>query len=113
MTLRNARIVRATSRVARQGELNKLTVKNRYPLPRSDHLFDQLRGACPFLKGVEQEEAFQTLKNSLCEAPILSLPDGVEDFVVYCDALNQGLGNVLMQRNKLRVEIWKLRLSIQ
>ncbi|GJU75282.1 putative reverse transcriptase domain-containing protein [Tanacetum coccineum] len=31
-------------------ELNKLTVKNRYPLPRIDDLFNQLRGACPFLK---------------------------------------------------------------
>nr|GEZ87918.1 putative reverse transcriptase domain-containing protein [Tanacetum cinerariifolium] len=31
-------------------ELNKLTVKNRYPLPRIDDLFDQLRGVCPFLK---------------------------------------------------------------
>ncbi|GJR54790.1 putative reverse transcriptase domain-containing protein [Tanacetum coccineum] len=51
--------------------------------------------------GVEQEEAFQTLKNNLCDAPILSLPDGVEDFVVYCDASNQGLGCVLMQRGKV------------
>ncbi|GJV55453.1 putative reverse transcriptase domain-containing protein [Tanacetum coccineum] len=33
-----------------QEGLNKLTVKNRYPLPRIDDLFDQLRGACPFLK---------------------------------------------------------------
>ncbi|GKD56909.1 hypothetical protein Tco_1290296 [Tanacetum coccineum] len=32
--------------------------------------------------GAEREEAFQTLKNNLCDAPILSLPDGVEDFVV-------------------------------
>ncbi|GJU53195.1 hypothetical protein Tco_1226909 [Tanacetum coccineum] len=31
-------------------ELNKLTVKNRYPLPRIDNLFDPLRGAYPFLK---------------------------------------------------------------
>ncbi|GJW82839.1 putative reverse transcriptase domain-containing protein [Tanacetum coccineum] len=31
-------------------ELNKLTVKNHYPFPRIDDLFDQLRGACPFLK---------------------------------------------------------------
>ncbi|GKB57131.1 putative reverse transcriptase domain-containing protein [Tanacetum coccineum] len=31
-------------------ELNKLTIKNRYPLPRIDDLFDQLRGVCPFLK---------------------------------------------------------------
>ncbi|GKA20387.1 reverse transcriptase domain-containing protein [Tanacetum coccineum] len=51
--------------------------------------------------GVEQEEAFQTLKNNLCDAPILSLPDGVEDFIVYCDASNQGLGCVLMQRGKV------------
>ncbi|GKD74838.1 putative reverse transcriptase domain-containing protein [Tanacetum coccineum] len=50
--------------------------------------------------GVEQEEAFQTLKNNLCDAPILSLPDWIKDFVVYCDASNQGLGCVLMQRGK-------------
>ncbi|GJZ22418.1 putative nucleotidyltransferase, ribonuclease H [Tanacetum coccineum] len=53
------------------------------------------------LAGVEQEEAFQTLKDNLCNAPILSLPDGAEDFVVYCDASNQGLGCVLMQRGKV------------
>ncbi|GKC74712.1 putative reverse transcriptase domain-containing protein [Tanacetum coccineum] len=51
--------------------------------------------------GVEQEEAFQTLKDNLCNAPILSLPDGIEDFVVYCDTSNQGLGCVLMQRGKV------------
>ncbi|GJZ56112.1 putative reverse transcriptase domain-containing protein [Tanacetum coccineum] len=44
-----------------------------------------------YVWGVEQEEAFQTLKNNLCDAPILTLPDGVEDFIVYCDASNQGL----------------------
>ncbi|GJV56103.1 retrotransposon protein, putative, ty3-gypsy subclass [Tanacetum coccineum] len=51
--------------------------------------------------GVEQEEAFHTLKDNLCNAPILSLLDGSEDFVVYCDASNQGLGCVLMQRGKV------------
>ncbi|GJX26360.1 retrotransposon protein, putative, ty3-gypsy subclass [Tanacetum coccineum] len=50
---------------------------------------------------LQEEEAFQTLKNNLCDAPILTLPDGVEDFVVYCDASNQGLGCVLMQRGKV------------
>ncbi|GJS45576.1 putative reverse transcriptase domain-containing protein [Tanacetum coccineum] len=54
--------------------------------------------------GREQEEAFQTLKDNLCNAPILSLPDGPEDFVVYCDASNQGLGCVLMQRGKSSVK---------
>ncbi|GJV00243.1 putative reverse transcriptase domain-containing protein [Tanacetum coccineum] len=51
--------------------------------------------------GEKEEEAFQTLKNKLCDAPILSLPNGVEDFVVYCDASNQGLGCVLIQRGKM------------
>ncbi|KAD3641214.1 hypothetical protein E3N88_30438 [Mikania micrantha] len=37
----------------------------------------------------------------LAGAPILSLPDGCEDFVVYCDASKQGLGCVLMQREKV------------
>ncbi|GJR28602.1 putative reverse transcriptase domain-containing protein, partial [Tanacetum coccineum] len=49
----------------------------------------------------KQEEAFQTLKDNLCNDSILSLPDGIEDFVVFCDASNQGLGCVLMQRGKV------------
>ncbi|KAD2393260.1 hypothetical protein E3N88_40237 [Mikania micrantha] len=40
----------------------------------------------PFIWEQKQEEAFQTLKQKLCDAPILSLPDGCDDFVVYCDA---------------------------
>ncbi|GJX28927.1 putative nucleotidyltransferase, ribonuclease H [Tanacetum coccineum] len=51
--------------------------------------------------GEEQEEAFQLLKQKLCAAPILALPEGSEDFVVYCDASIKGLGAVLMQRMKV------------
>ncbi|GJW61733.1 putative reverse transcriptase domain-containing protein, partial [Tanacetum coccineum] len=51
--------------------------------------------------GAEQEEVFYTLKDNLCNAPILSLPDGIKDCVVFCDAWNQGLGCVLMQRGKV------------
>ncbi|GKC43747.1 putative reverse transcriptase domain-containing protein [Tanacetum coccineum] len=51
--------------------------------------------------GAKQEEAFQNLKDNLCNAPIQLLPDGIEDFVVFCDASNQGLGCVLMQRGKV------------
>ncbi|GKA21670.1 reverse transcriptase domain-containing protein [Tanacetum coccineum] len=51
--------------------------------------------------GEKEEEAFQTLKNKLCDAPILSLPNGIEDLIVYCDASSQGLGCVLMQRGKV------------
>ncbi|KAJ9565173.1 hypothetical protein OSB04_001139 [Centaurea solstitialis] len=54
-----------------------------------------------FLWTDKQEEAFQTLKKKLCQALILSLPDGTEDFVVYSDALKMGLGCVLMQRGKV------------
>ncbi|GJW39741.1 putative nucleotidyltransferase, ribonuclease H [Tanacetum coccineum] len=49
----------------------------------------------------EQESAFQLLKQKLCEAPILALPEGNDNFVVYCDASLQGLGAVLMQREKV------------
>ncbi|GJR55594.1 putative reverse transcriptase domain-containing protein [Tanacetum coccineum] len=51
--------------------------------------------------GAEQEEAFQTMKDNLCNAPILTLPNGPDDFVVYYDALNQGFRCVLMQRGKV------------
>ncbi|GJX33444.1 putative reverse transcriptase domain-containing protein [Tanacetum coccineum] len=131
-------------------ELNKLTVKNRYPLPRIDDLFDQLQGSSIYSKidlrsgyhqlrvreqdipktafrtryghydsykgyviqmtkalrnqvrlGEKKENAFQLIKQKLCSAPILALPEGSEDFVVYCDASHKGLGDVLMQREKV------------
>nr|GEX59878.1 putative reverse transcriptase domain-containing protein [Tanacetum cinerariifolium] len=53
--------------------------------------------------GTEQEEGFQTLKDNLCNAPILSLLDGLDDPVVYCDASNQGFRCVLMERGKVIV----------
>ncbi|GJU24115.1 putative reverse transcriptase domain-containing protein [Tanacetum coccineum] len=125
-------------------ELNKLTVKNHYPLPRNDDLFDQIQGLSVYLKidlrsGYHQlrvrdedipntafrtcfldtsltakieaknkkyiwgetKSAFQLLKHKLYEAPILALPEGNDDFVVYYDALHQGLRAVLMQREKV------------
>ncbi|GJT40608.1 putative reverse transcriptase domain-containing protein, partial [Tanacetum coccineum] len=153
-------------------ELNKLTVKNLYPLSRIDNLFDQLQGssiyskidlrseqarvriaseanpgvakergvASPktpteirqflglvgyywrfieeFLKivksmtkltqkkvnldwGDKQEAAFQLLKEKLCSAPILALPKGAENFIIYCDASHKGLGAVLIQNKKV------------
>nr|GEX89073.1 retrovirus-related Pol polyprotein from transposon 17.6 [Tanacetum cinerariifolium] len=137
-------------------ELNKLTVKNRYPLSRIDDLFDQLQDSSVYSKidmrsgyhqlcikeedipitafktrgvhvdpakikaiktwtsltmpteknkkyewGKEEEKAFQTLKQKLCSASILALPEGIEDFVMYCDALLKGYGSVLMQREKV------------
>ncbi|GKB95195.1 putative reverse transcriptase domain-containing protein [Tanacetum coccineum] len=108
-------------------ELNKLTVKNRYPLPRIDDLFDQLQGSSVYFKidlrsgfsniakpmtkltqkkvkfvwGDKQEALFQLLKQKLCSAPILALPEGSKDFIAYYDASIKGLGAVLMQREKV------------
>ncbi|GJS40324.1 reverse transcriptase domain-containing protein [Tanacetum coccineum] len=54
-----------------------------------------------YVWGDKQEEAFQILKEKLCNAPVLALPDGPDDFVVYCDASKQGFGCVLMQQGKV------------
>ncbi|GJT68207.1 putative reverse transcriptase domain-containing protein [Tanacetum coccineum] len=54
-----------------------------------------------FKWGDKQEAAFQLLKQKLCSAPILALPEGSEDFIAYCDASKKGLGAVLMQREKV------------
>nr|GEV18878.1 hypothetical protein [Tanacetum cinerariifolium] len=178
-------------------ELNKLTVKNRYPLPRINDLFDQLQGLSLYSKidlqsgyhqlrikeediqitafrtryghyefqvmlfgltnapavfmdlmtelagyyqrfikgfslisklltkvtqkdkkyvwGKEEEEDFQTLKQTLCSAPILVLPEGMEDFMVYCDASLKGYRAMLMQKEtmiayvsrQLKILVWK------
>nr|GEX01613.1 putative reverse transcriptase domain-containing protein [Tanacetum cinerariifolium] len=51
--------------------------------------------------GEKEENAFQLIKQKLCSAPILALPEGNKDFVVYCDASHKGLDVVLMQREKV------------
>ncbi|GJY25120.1 putative reverse transcriptase domain-containing protein [Tanacetum coccineum] len=51
---------------------------------------------CQFL-----EVAFELLKQKLFTALILALPEGSENFVVYCDASHKGLGAVLMQNEKV------------
>nr|GEX83594.1 putative reverse transcriptase domain-containing protein [Tanacetum cinerariifolium] len=74
-------------------ELNKLTIaKSITKLTQKDVKFDW---------GDKQEAVFQQIKQKLCSAPILALHEGSEDFVVYCDASIQGLGAVLMQREKV------------
>ncbi|GJU72582.1 putative reverse transcriptase domain-containing protein [Tanacetum coccineum] len=117
-------------------ELHILPIKNRYPLPSIDDLFDQLQGSSTYSKinlrsgyhqlRVRDEDiprtAFRT-KYKLYEfqvmsilvytktacsdigphepSPILALPEGNDNYVIYCDASYQGLGAVLMQREKV------------
>ncbi|GJV82109.1 putative reverse transcriptase domain-containing protein [Tanacetum coccineum] len=77
-----ARFIKDFSKIAKS--LTELTQKNK-----------------KYIWGEDQESAFQLLKQKLCEALILALPEGNDDFVVYCDASHQGLGAVLMQREKV------------
>ncbi|GJY98171.1 putative reverse transcriptase domain-containing protein [Tanacetum coccineum] len=49
----------------------------------------------------KKRKLFQTLKQKLCSATILALPEGTKDFVCNCDASLKGYGTVLMQREKV------------
>ncbi|GJT51765.1 putative reverse transcriptase domain-containing protein [Tanacetum coccineum] len=74
--------------------------------PEEDDEEDQRRILLTILPTEEtmmimKEDAFQLIKQKLCSALILALPEGSEDFVVYCDASHKGLGAVLMQREKV------------
>nr|GEW23593.1 reverse transcriptase domain-containing protein [Tanacetum cinerariifolium] len=92
-------------------DLNKLTVKNRLVGYYRRLIEWFLKIAKPMTKltqkkvifdwGDKQEATFQLLKQKLCSAPILALPEGAEYFVAYFDALHKGLGVVLMQREKV------------
>ncbi|GJV22322.1 putative reverse transcriptase domain-containing protein [Tanacetum coccineum] len=76
------RFIKDFSKIAKS--LTKLTKKNK-----------------KYIRGKDQESAFQLIKQNLCEAPILALPEGNDNFIVYSDASHQGLGAVLMQREKV------------
>nr|GEW44878.1 reverse transcriptase domain-containing protein [Tanacetum cinerariifolium] len=51
--------------------------------------------------GEKVKAAFKLLKQKLCSALILALPEGSKNFVVYCDASHKGLGAILMQKEKV------------
>ncbi|GJW37285.1 putative reverse transcriptase domain-containing protein [Tanacetum coccineum] len=52
--------------------------------------------------GDKEEAAFHLLKEKPCAHQSLALPEGDENFIVYCDALHNGLGVVLMQNEKFK-----------
>ncbi|GJS70669.1 putative reverse transcriptase domain-containing protein [Tanacetum coccineum] len=58
--------------------------------------------------GDKQEAAFQLLKQKLCSAPILALPEGSEDFIVCCDAFEEGFGRCVDAKRKVfALKIWR------
>ncbi|GKE27894.1 putative reverse transcriptase domain-containing protein, partial [Tanacetum coccineum] len=69
--------------------------------PKTPTEIRQFLGLAGYYRRFIKEAAFQLLKQKLCSAPILALPKGSENFVVYCDASHKGLGAVLMQREKV------------
>ncbi|GJS60121.1 integrase, catalytic region, zinc finger, CCHC-type containing protein [Tanacetum coccineum] len=70
--------------------------QNRRDLPRNTPL-DRVEVLEVYL-GRRPRVSFPTTKEKV---PILALPEGNDDFVVYCDVSHQGLEAVLMQREKV------------
>ncbi|GJT83529.1 putative reverse transcriptase domain-containing protein [Tanacetum coccineum] len=93
-------VVKSPYRVA-PSELEELSGQLKELQDKGSQYFSKIDLSKTFGWGEEQENVFQTLKDKLCNAPILALPDGTEDFVVYCDASRLGLACVLMQRGKV------------
>nr|GFA10846.1 putative reverse transcriptase domain-containing protein [Tanacetum cinerariifolium] len=84
--------LKAILELLKKEELHAKFLKCEFWIPKKGVKFDW---------GEKKENAFQLIKQRLCSAPILALPKGSEDFMVYCDASNKGLGAVLMQREKM------------
>ncbi|KAL0540965.1 hypothetical protein IC582_020991 [Cucumis melo] len=59
------------------------------------------RKGTPFVWSPACESSFQELKQKLVTAPVLTVPDGSVNFVIYSDASKKGLGSVLMQQGKV------------
>nr|GEY92572.1 putative reverse transcriptase domain-containing protein [Tanacetum cinerariifolium] len=64
--------------------------------------------------GMEEEEAFQTLKQKLCSALILALPEGTENFIVYCDASLKGnvVADALSQKDREPLRVRYLVMTV-
>nr|GEZ25020.1 putative reverse transcriptase domain-containing protein [Tanacetum cinerariifolium] len=69
--------------------------------PKTPTEIHQFLGLAGYYRRFIEEATFQLLKQKLCSAPILALPEGSENFVVYCDASHKGLGAILMQKEKV------------
>ncbi|GKE24009.1 putative reverse transcriptase domain-containing protein [Tanacetum coccineum] len=60
--------------------------------------------------GDKEEATFQLIKQKFCSAPILALPEGSKDFIVYCDASIKGKANVVVDALSRKERIKPLRV---
>jgi len=62
-------------------------------------LFSLLKKGKEFLWGTKEQESFEELKRRLITAPILTMPDFDEPFIIRTDASKSGVGGVLIQKD--------------
>jgi hypothetical protein len=82
--------------------LNEVTIKNKYPLPRIDDLFDQLRHACVFSK-IDLQSGYHQLKILECDIPKTTfvLRYGLYEYMVMSFGLTNAPANFMYLMNKV------------
>jgi hypothetical protein len=85
--------------------LNEVTVKNKYPLPRIDDLFDQLRGACVFSK-IDLRSGYHQLKIRECDIPKIAFVSrcGMYEYTVMSFGLTNAPAYFMYLMNKVFME---------
>jgi hypothetical protein len=85
--------------------LNEVTVKNKYPLPRIDDLFDQLRGACVFNK-IDLRSGYHQLKVRECDIPKTAFISryGLYEFTVISFGLTNAPAYFMYMMNEVSME---------
>jgi hypothetical protein len=85
--------------------LNEVTVKNKYPLPRIDDLFDQLWGACVFSK-INLRSGYHQLRVRECDIPktVFVLRYGLYEFTVMSFGLTNAPAYFMYMMNKVFME---------
>jgi hypothetical protein len=85
--------------------LNEVTIKNKYPLPRIDDLFDQLKGACIFLK-IDHRSGYHQLKIRASDIPktVFITRYGLYEYTVMSFGLTNAPAYFMQLMNKVCME---------